>query len=32
MHIDPFVDEDDADGGQQVDHQAGDDAPVGRNI
>lgn len=29
VHIDPLVDKDNADGGQQVDQQAGDDAPVG---
>lgn len=30
MYVDPLVDEDDADGGQQVDQQADDDAPVGQ--
>lgn len=29
VYVDPLVDEDNADGGQQVDQQAGDDAPVG---
>lgn len=29
VHVDPLVDEDDADGGKQVDQQPGDDAPVG---
>lgn len=32
VHVDPLVDEDDADGGQQVDQQSGDDAPVDRKI
>lgn len=30
VYVDPLVDEDDADGGQQVDQQADDDAPVGQ--
>lgn len=30
VHIDPLVDEDNADGGQQIDEQTNDNAPVGR--
>lgn len=29
VYVDPLVDEHNADGGQQVDQQASDDAPVG---
>ena len=29
VNVDPLVDEDDADGGEQVDQQAGGDAPIG---
>lgn len=29
VDVDPLVDEDDADGGEEVDQQAGDDTPVG---
>lgn len=32
MDVDPFVDEDNADGGEQVDQQAGNNSPVGRYI
>lgn len=31
-HVDPLVDKDDADGGEQVDQEAGGDAPVGRQV
>lgn len=32
VHVDPFVDEDDADGGEEVDQQPRDDAAVGGEI